>query len=65
MSATPDNDEPGEFYCPDCHCQCTRSPTDPGLEYGHAGVKWSRDGVRCPRRPESLDTTRHGGWGGR
>jgi hypothetical protein len=58
--ATPDNSEPGEFRCPDCRCRCSRSPTDPALEYGHSqgADRASLDGERCPRRPAAVDSGR-------
>jgi hypothetical protein len=60
--ATADNSEPGEFRCPTCRARCTRSPTDPALEYGHSqGTdRGSLDGGRCPRRPTAVDSGRAG-----
>ena len=63
---SPDGGEPGEFVCPVCGYPCTRSRH--GVEYGHSmghGNRWEdRDNERCPRRPESVDTSRAGGHGG-
>ena len=56
MSATANNGEPGPFRCPECGCQCTRGPS--GVEYGHANSTWAKTGVRCPRRPECVDSQR-------
>ena len=54
----PDGSDPGTFWCPSCGARVTRSPVDPGLEYGHrAGhAPDKNNGERCPRRPASVDT---------
>lgn len=45
-----DCSKPNEFRCGECGARCSRSPTDPEIEYGHY-----RD---CPERPAAVDANR-------
>lgn len=55
-AATPDNDEAGEFRCPECNRRITRGPS--GLEYGHDDGLSSGRTERCSRRSEACDSNR-------
>jgi len=54
-----DGVEPGPFRCPECGRQCSRSPTDPDLEYGHQ--RHEDNGTEpCSRRSDRVNPAEDG-----